>query len=242
MQRYLNDDVTVIRDSITIPRISIEELAHLLVEAVKSECGHEEYAEMLEEFAEYNPDFSASNPMHTYGWAVGRIINGWGRFHREERIMAEVDHENYEFEWRRIPESVKYLDLHIIDGIAFCGILTGGDWEYPLFEILYWDGERIRPYIPTRGNAMNPHVPCAFGSEGDEFGDWGEEISETGQQMKRWLQDCGVWPESLFNEDPDSYIEWGHIYASAYGINLEKDSPYNWEAMWEEIKSVIKPR
>ncbi len=44
----------------------------------------------------------------------------------------------------------------------------GGDWEYPVFFISYWDGKSIRCYIPKEGNTYNKDTKVAFGNAEDE--------------------------------------------------------------------------
>jgi len=60
---------------------------------------------------------------------------------------------------------------------------AGGDWEFPICFILYWDGERIRGYIPNDGNAFNKKEKCAYGSEDNtqnlNFDNIEKEIDET---------------------------------------------------------------
>lgn len=53
------------------------------------------------------------------------------------------------------------------NGMVYLGITAGGDWEYPLFFILYWNGKNIRGYIPTDGNTWNKEFKTAYGSEED---------------------------------------------------------------------------
>lgn len=51
------------------------------------------------------------------------------------------------------------------NGFTFLGCSAGGDWEYPIFFIIYWDGKSLRGYIPEDGNTFNPITRTAFGSE-----------------------------------------------------------------------------
>lgn len=52
-------------------------------------------------------------------------------------------------------------------GLCFCGAVAGGDWEQPLFYILYHDKtvQALRAYIPICGNPVNCDTLSAFGSE-----------------------------------------------------------------------------
>ncbi len=51
------------------------------------------------------------------------------------------------------------------------GCYGGGDWEYPLFFIIYLDldGKTLRSYVPKDGNIWNYDTKSAFGN--DENGD-----------------------------------------------------------------------
>lgn len=57
-----------------------------------------------------------------------------------------------------------------IGDVAFLGVLAGGDWEFPVFFIIYWDGKRLRAYVPSDGNRYNRKAKSAFGNheESDE--------------------------------------------------------------------------
>lgn len=60
------------------------------------------------------------------------------------------------------------IGLHTLsNGLAFLGMYAGGDWEYPVFFIIYFDGKSLRGYIPTCGNMINLDFKTAFGSEDD---------------------------------------------------------------------------
>ena len=56
------------------------------------------------------------------------------------------------------------------NGLTFLGITAGGDWENPLFFIIYFDGKDLRGYIPTDGNSWNKKTKTAYGSEGEREG------------------------------------------------------------------------
>jgi hypothetical protein len=44
---------------------------------------------------------------------------------------------------------------------------AGGDWEYPVYFILYWDGTHLRAYMPTKGNRWNTDSKEAYGNDAD---------------------------------------------------------------------------
>ena len=51
---------------------------------------------------------------------------------------------------------------------AFLGVKSGGDWEFPVFFIIYWDGSDLRGYIPTSGNPLNTYHKSAYGNHEDD--------------------------------------------------------------------------
>ncbi len=51
------------------------------------------------------------------------------------------------------------------NGLTFLGCVAGGDWESPVFFIAYWDGKKIRGYIPTEGNTWNTTTKKAYGND-----------------------------------------------------------------------------
>lgn len=55
------------------------------------------------------------------------------------------------------------------NGLTFRGFSAGGDWEYPVFWIVYWDGSKLRGYVPEQGNPWNTDTKEAYGN--DEKGD-----------------------------------------------------------------------
>jgi hypothetical protein len=53
-------------------------------------------------------------------------------------------------------------DLHVYFTNA------GGDWEFPVCFIIYWDGKQLRAYIPEDGNVWNKKTKMAYGNEDGE--------------------------------------------------------------------------
>lgn len=61
-------------------------------------------------------------------------------------------------------------------GFTYIGVMAGGDWEHPVYAIIYHDGKAFRGYIPTKGNTYNPVTKTAFGSEHAELDDVDDEV------------------------------------------------------------------
>lgn len=45
----------------------------------------------------------------------------------------------------------------------------GGDWELPVCNIMYWNGEKFTLYTPTAGNFWHPEYKEAYGNVNDEL-------------------------------------------------------------------------
>lgn len=59
-----------------------------------------------------------------------------------------------------------FLGYHVLEnGFEFIGFLACGDWEEPVYFIVYHDGKKLRGYIPVCGNTYDTDFGCAFGSE-----------------------------------------------------------------------------
>ena len=53
------------------------------------------------------------------------------------------------------------------NGMSIIGVQCGGDWEYPVYFIIYWDGKSLRGYIPTDGNPWNTDDKIAYGNNAE---------------------------------------------------------------------------
>ena len=85
---------------------------------------------------------------------------------------VEFDMENWEAYPYKNRKSVEdaILGVQTLDnGLTFLGAWGGGDWESPVFFIIYFDGKKLRGYIPdTKGNPWNHKTKSAFGNNDEE--------------------------------------------------------------------------
>ena len=56
------------------------------------------------------------------------------------------------------------------NGVSYLGVVAGGDWECPMLFIIYWDGDKLRAYIPTDGNPWDKKKKWAYGNSDDDDG------------------------------------------------------------------------
>jgi len=97
-----------------------------------------------------------------------------------EKDLAKVDFDTENLEAER-GEGYAGCDLagfHTY-GLTFLGVTAGGDWECPLFFIIYWDGKQLRGYIPTAGNSWNTDNKKAYGN------DWKDKNSSDAINYKK---------------------------------------------------------
>lgn len=61
-----------------------------------------------------------------------------------------------------------YGDLRMYKKIPYIIISAGGDWECPLYFMIYWDGKNFRGYIPMKGNMYNRNTKQNIGNNDDD--------------------------------------------------------------------------
>lgn len=88
-------------------------------------------------------------------FSVMEVVN-----HVLKDIKVNFNCENSESEG----EGLLGLHTFVDTGLTFWGMQAGGDWEYPVFFIVYWDGQKLRGYVPTDGNPYNTDTKEAYGN------------------------------------------------------------------------------
>jgi len=99
---------------------------------------------------------------------------------------------------------IKYFQV-APNGLPYWGMDAGGDWEVPVFFIIYWDGKKLRGYIPTEGNTWNTDTKSAYGNAMDYTYDADHkyvDVSPTSDQINIKKR----WPE-LFKDVAEEDIE-----------------------------------
>lgn len=109
------------------------------------------------------------------------------------------------------------------NGLTFLGCIAGGDWEYPVFFIIYWDGKALRGYIPTYGNCVNLDFKTAFGSEG-EYEDLDEEV---------------ILKKPKYNDYDRKKDDLSSYYLKCEGLTEDDDPDINWDAVKKDIENRI---
>ena len=84
-----------------------------------------------------------------------------------EELVPEVQKD-----WSKIDFSTENMDVTAEkitpDGVPYLLICAGGDWEVPLQCIVYFDGKKLRGYVPKDGNSYNHKEKAAFGNNDND--------------------------------------------------------------------------
>lgn len=91
-------------------------------------------------------------------------------------LKVSFDFENFSADKEQEADSLMGYQT-LPNGLTFCGMWAGGDWELPVFFIVYWDGKRLRGYVPTDGNNWNTATKKAYGND---------EEADFKNAKKRW--------------------------------------------------------
>lgn len=113
--------------------------------------------------------------------------------------------------------------FHTLDnGFTFLGGMAGGDWEKPVFFIIYWDGQKLRGYIPAYGNTYNANLNTAFGSEEDS------------DKFEKYLKIYGISEYSHYEDMIECYCRY-----NAYQYQKNGEIDVDWTRIEEDVKSRI---
>ncbi len=144
------------------------------------------------------------------------------------------DFENFEAEHE--PNTLIGMNT-LSNGLTFCGCIAGGDWEEPVFFIIYCDGKSLRAYIPVHGNCINLDFKTAFGSEKYTDVDINALINLPRYKALPPYKVIRLNNERVWMADSELLTE---IYKKHQGIDsVEDDLDFNWDAIQLDIESRI---
>ncbi len=133
-------------------RISTKELEQKILAAWKEHPDNEELVEGIEDDSDF---------IH-YESLTQKVRKDLDKVSFDtENISGSAEDNDY-----NIPELIGYHTL--VNGLSYLGVCAGGDWECPIFFMLYWDGSELRSYIPTEGNPWNTKTKAAYGNDEEE--------------------------------------------------------------------------
>jgi hypothetical protein len=96
-----------------------------------------------------------------------RALNSYLRYEHNSFVGKDIEKVDFDFENAYVSdEDYDFCGFHTLpNGMPYLGVVAGGDWETPVFFIIYWDGKKLRGYIPKEGNVYNQFTMTAYGSE-----------------------------------------------------------------------------
>ena len=101
---------------------------------------------------------------------IRNFVNRFCSPYEETPELSELhnDLEKVKFDFENC-ESIG--EIRSTNGISYLIGYAGGDWESPVLFFVYWDGKKLRAYIPIHGNAVNRKTNSAF-SQSEEDKDF----------------------------------------------------------------------
>lgn len=137
-----------------------------------------------------------------------------------EELLPEVHND-----WSKIDFSTENLDITgeklTPEGVPYIRLRAGGDWENPLVCMIYFDGKKLRGYVPKDGNTYNYKTKSAFGN--DETGDFSQAKKQFGDNVHGDDDDFEVEPDfALIEQDIDKRIRAKGSYTYQQGQVVSK--------------------
>ena len=102
----------------------------------------------------------------------------------------------------------------LANGKAYLGVMAGGDWEFPVFFIIYWDEsqQRLRGYLPPN-SVYNKLANSAFGNHDDMEWDFKKDSPTYRQEV----------PTNVGKSDKEALIQqYSKQYESEDDIHCDK--------------------
>jgi hypothetical protein len=143
--------------------VSKKDFADKLVAAYKAhECAEPDYMIDLDELE--TPEERAEAAVHYAGYNIRHLTPKLeADFKKVSWDCENVDASKDAFGYKGLT-GLKTLN----NGMTYIGITAGGDWECPVFFIIYWNGVSLRGYVPKKGNVWNYKTKEAIGNSDEE--------------------------------------------------------------------------
>lgn len=227
MPRYINDDQLPIRARKIMKKLSKKEFWDLMFDFAKN---HDSYNEISSNYNIYDDNG---------GYTILSIILSKCESVNLDKNTINIDSENMTCDKNLTfgddIVGTPMLGLQSInDEFSFFGFELGGDWEYPAFGIIYYDGDDFRVYYPHCGNPINLDFKCAFGSE---FIDWTNPI-QVQKYAKIYSKVFAANPKrGIFYtdvlEDEEGLMD---LYKMKYDMDIDDSTfGFNWDLIKEDI-------
>ena len=147
MKEFKHPEFPVAAGRTVTERIGIEQLKQKFIDAVKA---HPNFQDMGRDVFHYAP------------WFIKSLTP------QIEKDLAKV---KFDTENVSMGNDIQAPFQVLPNGLAILTVQAGGDWEVPVFFIIYWDGLELRAYIPKNGNFWNRTSGVAYGNDDISSGD-----------------------------------------------------------------------
>lgn len=97
---------------------------------------------------------------YTYGGEYAWIALSGAFYEVFSKVRKDVSKIDFDFENFEIDDEICVTS----QGVPYLRCLAGGDWEIPVRFFIYYDGETMRGYVPTKGNSFNRKAKSAIGN------------------------------------------------------------------------------
>lgn len=139
-------------------------------------------------------------------------------------MLLEEHLDDVHKDWSKIDFSTENMTVTAErvtpDGVPYLQIRAGGDWETPLVCIIYFDGRKMRGYVPKDGNSYNHGAKAAFGNDASDNDACVRQFGDRGGTDEEHI---AVEPDlSLVEKDIATRIEAKGAYAHAQGPTISR--------------------
>lgn len=150
IKRYIiNKDVETKKNGRTAPKISVE--------TFKEKIKEFSYSTLKKFDMEYDDKES-----HLKGNLMNALRTLYFQhFHKHNSSQIGTDFKGIRVDW----ENHDIInDIRTTNGIPYYLCYAAGDWEAPVYFIVYYDGKKIRVYVPHKGNTWRSDTKQALGN------------------------------------------------------------------------------
>lgn len=248
MARYINDDAPITAGIRTADKLAPDQLKQIMITKYNNTNAATNHPFNQNNYNSENQ--ALEDLMAVLSYEDAQILKDLSNidFNRENLNISDQNMQWYEGDIGTNLCGINTLP----NGLCYCGAIAGGDWEQPLFFIIYHDKTQnaLRAYIPIRGNIVNCDTLSAFGSETNLCNpNLPYNLVQLYNIYKtRNLLTPNTTPLSEFMED-DTII--GNSYLQQYGglhltgkVPGQTSSPnaagFNWDAIGDELMTTIK--
>lgn len=236
--RFINDDAKLKRGGRKAARIAANDLWRLIIQRAKLLMENEDEDFYLELLSKENTPkdneamYRALEFLHSNDDTI-RADNKFNADAENIIIGTNGDFCNYEEGENDIGRHLMGLQT-LPNGLTFYGYMAGGDWEYPVFLIIYFDGKKLRSYTPSYGNCVNLDCHTAFGSENDA-----ERNIDYDKLIAKYIKNGWVFDEDGEELDPDEDTFLAQCYMNKYDLAYHTLG-FNWDAIRQDIEARIE--